>query len=136
MRILHVTLAALAVCAGGTVQAQLPLPGQPEPDFKSRPQCTGAYVRSIEDQVAVMEKLRSAGPEAVGQLCALIEAGRTWLGRDLSEETRKRLKEMLGFEVDLARMAAQCRAGQGDLEHGLTGRLGYLRSELLRCDTI
>jgi hypothetical protein len=33
-------------------------------------------------------------------------------------------------------MAAQCRVGQGDLERELMTRLGYLRSELLRCDTI
>jgi hypothetical protein len=136
MRILHITLVAFAVCAGGTVRAQLPFPGEPEPDFGKRPQCTGAYVRSIEEQAAAMEKLRTAGPETVGQLCTLIEAGRAWLGGDLPEETRRRLKEMLGFDVDLARMAAQCRVGQGDLERELMTRLGYLRSELLRCDTI
>jgi hypothetical protein len=136
MRILQVTLVALAVCVGGIVEAQLPFPGQPEPDFSRRPQCTGAYVRSIEEQTAAMERLRTAGPEVVGQVCALIEAGRAWLGGDLSDGTRRQLKEMLGFDVDLARLAAQCRMGQGNLERELITHLGYLRSELLRCDTI
>lgn len=139
MRLLHVALVALAASVGGAAQAQLPfpLPGQPEPDFSKRPQCTAAYVRSIEQQVAAMEKLRTAGPEAVRQLCSLIELGSAWLGGELSEERRKQLKEMLGFEVDLARMAAQCRVGQGNLERELVSHLGYLRSELVRCnDTI
>jgi hypothetical protein len=120
-------------------RAQLPfsLPGEPGPDLSTRPECTSAYVRSIEQQVAAMRKLRSAGPEAVRQLCALIELGSAWLGGELPQDLRLQLKETLGFDVDLARMAAQCRAGQGMLERELTGRLGVLRSELVRCnDTI
>jgi hypothetical protein len=133
-------VAALALIAAlGTARAELPfpLPGQPGPDLSKRPQCTGAYVRSVEQQVAAMQKLRSAGPEAVDRLCTLIGLGSAWLGGELPDATRKQLKEMLGFDVDLARMAAQCRVGQGHLERELIGRLGFLRSELVRCnDTI
>jgi hypothetical protein len=139
MRRLLVTLLALAVCVGSTAQAQLafPFPDQPEPDLGKRPQCTSAYVRSIERQTAAMEKLRAAGPEVMSQLCSLIELGNAWLGSELSDETRKQLKEMLGFDGDLAHLAAQCRVGQGNLERDLMSRLGYLRSELVRCnDTI
>jgi hypothetical protein len=136
MRILQVTLVALAVCVGGSVEAQVPFPSRPEPDFSRPAQCTGAYVRSIEEQMGAVEKLRTAGPEAVGQLCALVEAGRAWLGGDLSDGTRRQLKETLGFDVDLSRLAVQCRMGQGNLERELITHLGYLRSELLRCDTI
>jgi hypothetical protein len=133
-------VAALVLAAVyGTARAELPfpLPGQPAPDFTKRPQCTSAYVRSVEQQVAAMQKLRSAGPEAVDRLCTLIELGSAWLGGELPDETRKQLKDMLGFDVDLARITAQCRAGQGNLERELIIRLGYLRSELVRCnDTI
>jgi hypothetical protein len=139
MKNLLVAALILAAAFAGTARADLPfpLPGQPGPDFGKRPQCTGAYVRSVEQQVAAMQKLRSAGPEAVDRLCTLIELGSAWLGGELPDATRKQLKEMLGFDVDLARMAAQCRVGQGHLERELIGRLGFLRSELVRCnDTI
>ena len=134
MKILHASVLVLAAALGGTASAQLPfpLPGEPGPDLSRRPQCTSAYVRSIEQQVAAMRKLRSAGPEAVSRLCTLIE-----LGSALPEDLRGRLNETLGFDVDLQRMAAQCRAGQGMLERELIGRLGFLRSELVRCnDTV
>lgn len=139
MRFLHVALVALAASFGGAAQAQLPfpLPGQPGPDWTNRPQCTAAYVRSIEQQVAAMEKLRTAGPEVMSQLCSLVELGSAWLGGELSDDRRRQLRDLLGFEVDLARMAAQCRIGQGNLERELISHLGYLRSELVRCnDTI
>lgn len=139
MKILHVAILALAAVLGGTAQAQLPFPfpGRPEPDYSNRPQCTPAYVRSVERQAAAMEKLRTAGPEAMSQLCTLIELGSAWLDDERSEETRRQLRELLGFDVDLARAAAQCRIGQGNLERDLMTRLGYLRSELVRCnDTI
>src|SRR5262245_34550758 len=136
MRLLHVALVALAAAFGGAAHAQLPfpLPGQPGPDLSNRPQCSAAYVRSVEEQVAAMEKLRTAGPEVMSQLCSLIELGNTWLGGELSDERRKRFRDLLGFEVDLARMAAQCRTGQGNLEREIISHLGYLRSELVRCD--
>lgn len=134
MKILQVSVLALAAALGGTARAQLPfpLPGEPGPDLSRRPECTSAYVRSIERQAAAMRKLRSAGPEAVSRLCTLIE-----LGGELPEDLRGQLKQTLGFDVDFAQMAAQCRAGQGMLERELIGRLGFLRSELVRCnDTI
>jgi hypothetical protein len=139
MKILQVSVLLLAAALGGTARAQLPfpLPGEPGPDLSRRPACTSAYVRSIEQQVAAMRKLRSAGPEAVNRLCTLIELGGAWLGGELPEDLRGQLKGALGFDVDLQRMAAQCRAGQGMLERELIGRLGFLRSELVRCnDTI
>jgi hypothetical protein len=139
MQIFQVSVLLLAATLGGAARAQLPfpLPGEPGTDLSKRPQCTRAYVRSIEQQVEAMRKLRSAGPEAVSQLCSLIELGSGWLGGELPEDLRGRLKERLGFDVDLQRMAAQCRAGQGMLERELISRLGFLRSELVRCnDTI
>jgi hypothetical protein len=138
MRLLHVAVVLLAAGLGGTVEAQLPLPlpGQPGPDLGKREQCTSDYARSVEQQVAVMEKLRSAGPQAIDQVCALVELGSLLL-RELPDDTRRQLRELLGFDVDLKRTAAQCRQGQGDLERELISRLAFLRSELVRCnDTI
>jgi len=126
-----VLVAGLACAAN----AQLPLP--PEPDLSNRPQCTRDYLRSVERQVAVLEKLRTAGPEAVGQICTLIELGREWLGGELPDDVRRQLKDALGLDIDLQRMRRQCRTGQGNLDRELMTRLGYLRSELVRCnDTI
>ena len=105
--------------------------------MSKRPQCTSAYVRSVERQVAAMQKLRSAGPGGGHRLCTLIELGSAWLGGELPEDLRRQLKDTLGFDVDLRRIAAQCRIGQGNLERELISRLGFLRSELVRCnDTI
>ena len=139
MKVLHVAILLLAAGLGGPAQAQLPFPfpGQPEPDLSKRQQCTSAYVRSVERQVAAMQKLRAAGPEAVGQVCTLIEMGRAWLGGELPDSTRRQLRDLLGFDIDLRLIAAQCRQGQGDLDRELMSQLGFLRSELVRCnDTI
>src|SRR5512145_2077163 len=97
MKILQVSVLVFAAALGGTARAQLPLPlpGEPGPDLSRRPQCTSAYVRSVEQQVAAMRKLRSAGPEAVSQLCTLIELGGAWLGGELPEDLRMQLKEKL-----------------------------------------
>jgi hypothetical protein len=121
----HLLVAALMLAAtlSGTARADLPfpLPGQPGPDLGKRPLCPGAYIRSLERQAAAMQSLRRTGPEALDRLCTLIELGGAFLA----------------FDTDLARIAAQCRIGQGSLERELVSRLGYLRSELLRCnDTI
>lgn len=134
-------IAALAMMAGlaGSAAAQLPfpLPGQPEPDLGKKEQCTRDYVKSVERQVEVMEKLRTSGPEAVGQVCTLIELGSALVGGELSDETRKQLKDTLGFDIDLRFIKAQCRVGQGNLDREFMTRLGFLRSELVRCnDTI
>ena len=128
-------LAAPAVVAGLAVaaHAQLPFP-QPLPDYSKRQQCTRDYVSSIERQIAILDKLRASGPEAVGQLCSLIEMGSDWLGGELPDSTRKQLKDTLGVDIDLRFIKAQCRVGQDNLDRELTSRLGYLKSELVRCD--
>jgi hypothetical protein len=136
-----IRIAALALAAGvaGTAAAQLPfpLPGQPQPDLGKKEQCTREYVKSVERQVEMLDKLRTSGPEMVGQVCSLIEFGSALVGGELSDETRKQLKDMLGFDIDLRFIKAQCRVGQGNLDRELMTRLGFLRSELVRCnDTI
>jgi hypothetical protein len=122
----------------GAAHAQLPpLPGQPEPDLSRPRQCTRDYVRSVEQQITVLDQLRAAGPEAVGQLCSLIEMGSDWLGGELPDSMRKQLKDALGVDIDLRFIKAQCRLGQGNLDRELISRLGFLKSELVRCnDTI
>jgi hypothetical protein len=135
----HIAAIAVAAALAGTAHAQLPFPfpGQPPTDFSKREQCTSDYVRTVERQVAGIEKLRSAGPEAVGQLCALIEMGSDWLGGELPDSTRKQLKDALGVDIDLRFIRTQCRIAQGNLDRELMSRLGYLKSELVRCnDTI
>lgn len=134
-----VVLAMLAVLAGAA-QAQLPfpLPGQPHPDFSKRPQCTAEYLRSVGKEIAGLEKFRTLGPDTVGQVCSLIEWGSSWFsGGELPESTRKQLKDTLGFDIDLRLIRTQCRVGQGNLDRELMTRMGYLKSELVRCnDTI
>jgi len=134
-------IAALVMAVGlaGTATAQLPfpLPGQPQPDLGKKEQCTRDYLKSVERQIELIEKLRTSGPEAVGQVCSLIELGSALVGGELSDATRKQLKDMLGFDIDLRFIKAQCRVGQGNLDRELMTRLGFLRSELVRCnDTI
>lgn len=134
-------LASLALLLGlaGSAAAQLPfpLPGQPNPDMSKRPQCTRDYLKSVDQQITMLEKFRSAGPDAVGQLCSLIELGSDWLGGELPDSTRKQLKDMLGIDVDLRYIKTQCRVGQGNLDRELLTRLGFLKSEFVRCnDTI
>jgi hypothetical protein len=59
------------------------------------------------------------------------------MGGELPESTRKQLKETLGFDIDLRFIRTQCRVSQGNLDRELMTRLGYLKSELVRCnDTI
>lgn len=135
------SLAAGTVLAGSAVAAHaqlpFPLPGQPPADYSKRQQCTSDYVRSVQRQIAGLEKLREAGPEAVGQLCSLIELGSDWLGGELPDSTRKQLKDTFGVDIDLRYIRMQCRVGQGNLDRELMSRLGYLKSELVRCnDTI
>jgi hypothetical protein len=134
MRILHIAILAFAVGASAAAQAQLPFPFEPEPDFSKRAQCTRDYVRSVEKQAAAIEKLRSAGPEAVGKLCSLIEMGNAWLGGKLPDDLRKELRGLLGFDVDIERIAAQCRVSQDTLDRELMTMHGRLKAELVRCD--
>lgn len=135
------TMAVLVLTAGlaGTAAAQMPFPfGGPQvPEPGKAPKCTKEYVKSVETQISAMEKLRVSGPELVGQVCTLIEAGSAIVGGELSDSTRQQLKGMLGFDVDLRLLKTQCRVGQGNLDRELMTHLGFLKSELVRCnDTI
>ncbi len=130
---------AVAIGLAGVAQAQLPfpLPGEPLPDVSKRPQCTKAYVESVQKQITGLEAFRTAGPDTVGYVCSLIEMGSNWLGGELSDATRKQLKDSLGFDVDLRFIRTQCRVSQGNLDRELMTQIGYLKSELVRCnDTI
>jgi hypothetical protein len=130
---------AVAVGIAGIAQAQLPfpLPGEPAPDISKRPQCTKAYVQSVLKQLTGLETFRTAGPDAVGYMCSLVEMGSNWLGGEFSDATRKQLKDTLGFDIDLRLIRTQCRVSQGNLDRELMTQIGYLKSELVRCnDTI
>jgi hypothetical protein len=129
----------VATALSGSAVAQLPFPfgGPQRPENGKRPQCTAAYVKSVESQIKAMEKLRATGPELVGQVCTLIESGSAWLGGELPDSVRKQMKDMLGVDVDLRFIKAQCRLGQGNLDREVMTEIGYLKSELIRCnDTI
>lgn len=126
--------AAAVLAASAHAQLPFPFPGQPPDDFAKRVQCTKDYVTSLGRQISVIERLRDAGPEAIGHVCSLIEWGSNWLGGELPEPARKQLKDALGVDVDLRRIKAQCRMGQGNLDRELMTRLGFLKAERLRCD--
>jgi hypothetical protein len=130
-------LAVLMLVAGlaGPAQAQLPSPfGPPRLDM-GKAQCTKDYLKSVEQQLSVMEQFRSSGPELVGQICTLIEGGSALLGKDgeLPDSLRQQLKTTLGFDIDLRFIKTQCRVGQGNLDRELMTQIGQLKSELLRC---
>jgi hypothetical protein len=137
MRLLP-TIAILALAAGlcGTAVAQMPFPfgGQPETEPGKQAKCTKDYVKSVEEQIAAMEKLRASGPEFVGQVCTLIESGSAILGGELPDGIRQQLKGMLGFDIDLRFIKAQCRLSQGNLDREMMSQIGLLKSELIRCD--
>lgn len=128
------SLFVVAVVAGlmGPAQAQSPF-GVPRPDLGKQAECTKDYRQSLDLQVAALEKLKSAAPDMVGQVCTLIERGSDWLGGELSDGTRQRIKGLLGFDVDLRFIKTQCRVGQGNLDRELVTELGFLKSEQLRC---
>ncbi len=121
-------LAALAAPAG----AQLPFSSPPR-DFNKPAECTKDYVAGLELQISALEKMRQAGPEVVGQVCALLEQGSQMLGGELSDATRQRIKGLFGFDPDFRFMKAQCRQGQGNLERELMSELGFLKAEQIRC---
>lgn len=125
-------VAALAILSG-QADAQMPFDGPR--DFSKQTACTKDYVAGIDLQVKALEKMRTAGPELVGQVCTLIEQGSGIVGGELSDTTRQRLKGMLGFDLDLRFIKAQCRQGQGNLDRELLTELGYLKSEQIRCST-
>jgi hypothetical protein len=132
------TLAVLTLAAAlsGSASAQLPLPfGGPQvPEPGNFAKCTKDYVKSVEEQIAAMEKLRASGPELVGQVCTLIESGSALLGGELPDSVRQQLKGLLGFDIDLRFIKAQCRLSQGNLDREVMSQIGFLKSELIRCD--
>ena len=135
------TMAILALAAGlsGSAAAQMPFPfGGPQvPEPGKFAKCTKDYLKSVEQQIAAMEKLRASGPEFVGQICSLIETGSAIVGGELSDSMRQQLKGMLGFDVDLRFIKTQCRVSQGNLDREFMTHIGFLKSELTRCtDTI
>jgi hypothetical protein len=94
-------------------------------------------VQSVRRLEETLEKLRTAGPEAVGRVCTMIEMGSILLGGKLPDGIRQELRTLLGHDVDLERIMAQCRAGQDAVEREIAASLGRARSELVRCsDTI
>ena len=131
MRILHVLTLTLTAVLGSAAHAQAPFPFG-EPDLGRRPQCTKERARLLTGQLEALEKLRSQGPEAIGRICTLIGMGSAWLGRD--PEARGKLRELLGFDIDLERAETQCRAGQDGIARELADIIARLRAELLRCD--
>jgi hypothetical protein len=137
MRLLP-TLAVFTIAAAlsGSAAAQLPLPfGGPQlPEPGKFAKCTKDYVKSVEEQIAAMEKLRASGPELVGQVCTLIESGSALLGGELPDSMRQQLKGILGFDIDLRFIKAQCRLSQGNLDREVMSQIGFLKSELIRCD--
>src|SRR5215510_15803915 len=100
MRVLP-SMAILAVLIGlsGTAAAQLPFPfgGPPQPELGKAPKCTKEYVKSTEEQIAAMQKLRASGPEFVGQACTVIESGSAIVGGELPDSMRQQLKGLLGL---------------------------------------
>jgi hypothetical protein len=127
-------LLAVALLAG---PASAELPFSQRPEFGKQRQCTKDYQKSVEAYIAGLEKLRSAGPAFVGQVCTFIESGSDIVGGELSESTRKHIKSLLGIDIDLRFIKAQCRVSQGNLDRELMTELGFLKSELVRCnDTI
>ena len=124
----------LAAGVAGTATAQLPFGAPPLPESGVRRQCTKDYLKSLEAQVTVMEKMRTAGPEFVGEICSMIESGSALLGGELSDNARRQLKDWLGFDIDLRFIKTQCRIGQGNLDRELTTQLGFLKSEIIRCN--
>ncbi|RTL67044.1 MAG: hypothetical protein EKK41_17865 [Hyphomicrobiales bacterium] len=125
-----VTAAALALLAG---QAGAQMPFEGPRDMSKPPACTKDYIAGLDLQVKALDKVRTAGPELVGQVCTLIEQGSEMVGGELSDTTRQRLKGMLGFDLDLRFIKAQCRQGQGNLDREILNELGYLKSEQIRC---
>jgi len=135
------TMAILALAAGlsGSATAQMPFPfGGPQvPEPGKFAKCTKVYLKSVEQQIAAMEKLRASGPEFVGQICTLIESGSALLGGELPDSVRQQLKGLLGVDVDLRFIKTQCRVGQGNLDREVMSQIGFLKAELVRCgDTI
>ena len=134
------TMAMVTIVAGlaGSAAAQMPFPfggpPAPEPEPGKMVKCTKEYVKSVEAQIAGMEKLRASGPEFVGQICTLIESGSAIVGGELPDSMRQQLKGMLGVDIDLRFIKTQCRVSQGNLDREVMSQIGFLKSELSRCN--
>jgi hypothetical protein len=114
-----------------------PFGGPPLPEPGKMQKCTKDYVKSVDAQIAAMEKLRTSGPEFVGQICTLIESGSAIVGGELPDSVRQQLKGLLGVDIDLRFIKTQCRVSQGNLDREVMSHIGFLKSELVRCnDTI
>jgi hypothetical protein len=134
MRASVLQMALLLAALAGPATAQLPFGPSPLPESGVRPQCTKDYRASLEAQISVVEKMRNAGPEFVGEICSVIEQGSALLGGELPDSVRQQLKGLLGFDVDLRFIKTQCRIGQGNLDRELRTQLGFLKAEIVRCN--
>jgi hypothetical protein len=134
MRSLPLLCTLLLATLAGPATAQLPFGPSPLPDSGVQRQCSKDYLKSLEAQVTVVEKMRTAGPELVGEICSMIESGSALIGGELPDGMRQQLKGLLGFDIDLRFIKAQCRVGQGNLDRELTTQLGFLKSEISRCN--
>jgi hypothetical protein len=134
MRSSVLQLALLFAALAGPATAELPFGPRPLPESGVRPQCTKDYRASLEAQISVVEKMRNAGPEFVGEICSVIEQGSALLGGELPDGVRQQLKGLLGFDVDLRFIKTQCRVGQGNLDRELRTQLGFLKAEIVRCN--
>jgi hypothetical protein len=133
----RLSLLAALVLLAGPARADFLFKGPPQ-ELDKRPTCSSDYRKTLELEIAALEKLRGAGPKLVGQVCTLIEGGSNIVGGELSDSARRRIKGLLGFDVDLRLIKTQCRQNQGDLDRTLMTELGFLKSEQQRCssDTI
>lgn len=123
-----------STCLAGMALAQSPFGGPQMPAPGQVQKCTPEYSKSVEAQIKSLEQWRTTAPETIGQICRLIDTAGAFLGEEIPEGIREQLKSTLGINVDMRFVRAQCRQSQGDLDRELTTQLGYLRSELERCD--
>src|SRR5262245_44589774 len=127
-------VALLLTALAGPASAQLPFGTTPLPESGVRRQCTKDYRASLETQITLVEKMRTAGPEFVGEICSVIEQGSALIGGELPASVRQQLKDLPRLDVDLRSIEARCRTGQGNLDRELTTQLGFLKSEMVRCN--
>lgn len=134
---IRLSLFVALVLLAGPSRADFLFKGPPQ-ELDKRPTCSSDYRKTLELEISALEKLRGAGPKLVGQVCTVIESGSNMVGGELSDTARQRIKGLLGFDVDLRFIKAQCRQNQDNLDRALLTELGYLKAEQQRCssDTI
>src|SRR6185295_4995069 len=86
----------LAAVLASPAPAQLPFGTPPLPESGVRRQCNKDYVASLEAQAKAVAKMRTAGPEFVGEICSVIEQGSALFGGELPDGMRRQLKDLLG----------------------------------------